>query len=512
MKDFPADWHGTSDGPFAVHRGAADLPPGSTLTACALVYLATPNLLFLFGWFRLLPALSLFALLAYLLAAAFRLLPRSAFSAYETAAFLLILLTSALWSAFGGGSHFMYANPDWEIRDAVLGDLVRADWPMYYSSTAGEPLILRSAIGFFLPPALFGKLFGLAHLDLAVYFWTITGVLLFLLLLPLPGRFGWRLTLGLAITVLFSGMDFVGQFIATESWPEFPLRMEWWVPLSYPSLTNQLLWAPNHCLPIWIVTLLYWRHRRGNEFFNVLAVALPLTLIWTPFAAPALFPFAVHCGISTVRRRGWRCVPWTSFAAALVFALPVSFFLATDAAPIPSTLTTTPPASHAVSYALQPFSAHTYTLFVCCEFLFLALVMAPHICRDKAEFWLALGILLALPFIRLGPSNDLGLRLSAPPLIVLLVVSLNTLLVGKRLARPTSLWIAALFLAIGAHTAFNELWRAATFPRGQPDYQRTLAERQGGQPAAHYVGRIDASSLFARWCLRTFPGTPPTGK
>jgi hypothetical protein len=55
----------------------------------------------------------------------------------------------------------MYANPDWYIRDAVLGDLVNFEWPLHYLSAEGEPLILRSAIGYFLPPALFGKIFGL---------------------------------------------------------------------------------------------------------------------------------------------------------------------------------------------------------------------------------------------------------------------------------------------------------------------------------------------------------------
>lgn len=503
---------GNGDDPPATQVGASDLPPDGRLTACALVYLALPNLLFLLGWFRIGPALLLLAVAVYLLAAALRVLARPASSAYAPTAFLVILLTSALWSVFGGGSHFMYANPDWEIRDAVLGDLIHTNWPVYYFSAAGEPLILRSAIGFFLPMAVFGKWFGLAHLDLAVYFWTVAGVLLFLLLLPLPGRVGWRLALSLALAVFFSGMDLVGQFIATESWPEFPLRMEWWAPLSYPSLTNQLLWAPNHCLPIWIVTLLYWRHRQRDELFQVMAAALSLSLIWTPFAAPALLPFAALAAITAVRRHGWGAIPWTSCAAALVFALPLSAFLLTDAAPIQGSLTrASSPAAPGTGYALQPFSAHTYALFVCCEFLFLALVLAPHVRRDKIEFWLAVFILLALPFVRLGPSNDLGLRLSTPALIVLLIVSLDTLLGEKRLARRSTLWIACLFLLIGAHTAFNELWRAATFPRRQPDYQQTLAERQGGQPAAHYVGRVDASSALGRWLLRPVPKTAISG-
>ncbi|MBK7955613.1 MAG: hypothetical protein IPK02_17575 [Candidatus Accumulibacter sp.] len=240
-------------------------------------------------------------------------------------------MTSCAWSAFGGGSHFMHANPDWQIRDAVLGDLINFDWPVHYSlSSQGSALILRSAIGFFLPPALFGKIFGLAHLDLAVYVWTAAGVLIFLLLLPLPRRGGWRLTVALFVVIFFSGMDFLGVVIATESMPIFPLRLEWWVPLSYPSLTNQLLWAPNHCLPIWIATLLYFRHRHGAEFLRIMVAALPLTLIWTPFAVIGLLPF-VALGVGNwIRKFGWHKVPWGAIISAAAFSLPIGLFLLID--------------------------------------------------------------------------------------------------------------------------------------------------------------------------------------
>jgi hypothetical protein len=79
--------------------------------------------------------------------------------------------------------------------------------------------------------------------------------------------------------------------------------------------------------------------------------------------------------------------------------------------------------------------------------------------------------------------------------VILLLVCLQTLLSQDRSGFPVTLWIACLFLIIGAHTSFNEFWRAATFRRWLPDYHRTLAERQGGQPAAHYVGRLTSSPL-----------------
>jgi hypothetical protein len=103
------------------------------LTACALAYLALPNLIFLFGWFRTChcPA-------AWRRHVLFRRRgipvrgPSGGVPQHSPAALLVILVTSCAWSAFGGGSHFMYANPDWYIRDAVLGDLINFGWPLHY--------------------------------------------------------------------------------------------------------------------------------------------------------------------------------------------------------------------------------------------------------------------------------------------------------------------------------------------------------------------------------------------
>ena len=487
------------DVPEAVNRQASDTLIGAPagvdgLTALALAYLALPNLIFLFGWFRLPVALLLCAAMIYFVARVFHPWPLVWRSPHARSAVVLLIVTSCAWAAFGGGSHFMYANPDWMIRDAVLGDLINADWPVHYLSADGTQLILRSAIGFFLPSALFGKLFGLAHLDLAVYAWTSFGVLLFLLLLPLPRRLGWRLAIALLLVVLFGGMDFLGMVITTGALPIFPLRLEWWVPLSYSSLSGQLLWAPNHCLPIWIVTLLYFRHRNGSELFPVATAALPLTLIWTPFAAIGLMPFAAIATVKYLRRFPWQGGPWNSFFAVAAFSLPIGLFLLIDTEHIASAVVTAA-AQPMGSVAWQPLSLKAYLLFVSCEFLFLALLLAPHVKHARTEFWVAVLVLLALPLIRFGPSNDFGLRLSAPALLILLAVSLRTLLDQDRLSSLSSLWLACLFLAIGAHTAVNELWRAATFHRSPPDYQQTLAERQGGQPATHYVGSLESSPI-----------------
>jgi len=464
------------------------------LTTFALAYLAIPNLIFVIGWFSPLPAAFLCAAMAFLLAR-----PLWSRFAIESpvpgrAALLWTGIASCLWSAFGGGSHFMYANVDWLVRDALLADLIHFEWPVQYVNETNHVLVLRSAIGFFLPPALLGKTLGTAHVNIAIYAWTALGVQIFLLLLPLPRHSHWRILIALILVMLFSGMDILGQLVTTGSLPIFPLRMEWWVPISYSSLSGQLLWAPNHSLPIWICTALYLRHLQQEESLGVSAAALSLSLVWTPFAALGLFPFLITSALRHVRTWGWRSAPWTTILATLVYSLPIVLFLSIDFSRIEAVLPLAPPPETS-TYALQAYSLRTYIAFISCEFLLLGLALAPHITRARTEFWLAIALLLAIPLFRLGPSNDLGLRLSGTPLIILLAACLRALLATPRFPPTLTAWLAALFLLVGAPTAVSELWRAATFPRTPADYRTSLAERQGGQPAPHYVGHLNAYLL-----------------
>ncbi len=221
---------------------------------------------------------------------------------------------------------------------------------------------------------------------------------------------------------------------------------------------------------------------------------LPLTLIWTPFAALGLLPFALLGAAKSFRKWSWRSLPIDAVVSGLVFSVPLILFLTLDANQIDTRMAGTAPAG-VVNYTMQSASLHSYLLFITCEFLFLALVLAPHLRQGRDVFGLAVAILLALPMIRFGVNNDALLRLSTPALIVLLVACLQALLEPGRSLSRSSLGVACLFLAIGAHTAFNELWRAATYTRSRADYLQTLAEKQNGQPAVHYVGHLGSSPV-----------------
>jgi hypothetical protein len=81
-----------------------------------------------------------------------------------------------------------FLNWDWMTRMSVLRDLVAGDWPAGYRLPGEADLVLRCPLGYYLVPALVGKLTSLAGARLALWCWTALGTALFLALLLSANR------------------------------------------------------------------------------------------------------------------------------------------------------------------------------------------------------------------------------------------------------------------------------------------------------------------------------------
>lgn len=471
---------------------SARAPDG--LTAAALIYLALPSLIFVAGWLRPPAAIPLLALTLLALVQYLRREDMHWSIPQSPGACVIIVIVAFAWASLGGAGHFFAANSDWLMRDKVLGDLTFSDWPPAYSVVDGHPHILRSAIGFFLPAAVIGKFAGIASVDLALYLYAALGCSLFLLLLPLPTRPGRWLFVLLLVAIFFSGMDYLGVVLATGSLPIFPLRLEWWGPFSYPSLTGQIYWAPNHVIPVLLVTTLFYRHWGHRAWPALFLIMLPLTVIWSPFVVAGILPFLA---LATLRwfMLGQRLADsqitiWQLIAAALMTWLTVRL-MTLDIAAIPAA-PTAEAAPNPDSLILD------YLLFILIEFAILALLLARKLQHSHGLFWLGCAILALLPVYRYGPTNDTMLRLSTPSLIVLLLITLDQVRrwASQRNFPPTA-WAIGIILLIGACTPFNEMWRAHSFKRVAPDYGCSLVEYHWNTEPPHYVGRLDRSDLIA---------------
>ena len=481
--------------------------PIDRVTAAAVAYLLLPNLIFLAGWFRWYVAIPTMSLLiwATMRCCAWRgaihtpsLQPRRVITA--------VIATGFVWAAFGGAGHFVYANTDWLTRDAVLGDLVKSSWPLGYELTDGRIVLLRTAMAYYLPAAVFGKIFGLGAADFALYVWTGLGTALFLLLLPWRAETGRSLLPQIAVIVLFSGMDFIGLQVSGGAPSPFayPHHIEWWSgQYQFSSHTTQLFWVPNHALPAWIATAVLVRHRASDAQLSVLVFVLPLLILWSPFAAIGILPFVLY----EVALRLWRRQPLAIPAAAILGILPFAYLavrlmtLQFDALPVGQGL---PNAVFNTDLEGTIYRLLLLPLFLLLEALLLALALSKVLLRSRDLLATSCAVLTLLPFIRFGPGNDIVMRASIPALAVLAILTLVATTHGDPRRRSTSILIWAI-LAIGAITPLYEFWRAIALRPWPADYSQTLLQRNPGSPP-NYVGNFNGQDMD--WMLRPVSPIP----
>ncbi len=464
-----------------------------TLTILALTYIALPNFCFLLGWLKLPYGIAggLLLLISLWQFASRQVVWRIE---YSRLARMLISVVACAWCIFGGAGHFTYANPDWIVRDAVYADLIYTPWPLAYGEADGAPLLMRSAIGYFLPPAALTHLLGIQTADWILYLWTTLGTGIFLLLLPLPQSAGIKLGIALLVVIFFSGMDFLGIVLRYGDLPIFPLRLEWWVPFSYTSLSGQLFWAPNHTLPIWISCALFYRHWANPDWPRLTVLLLPMLCIWTPFAAIGLLPFMALAGARWLKERNplkITIAQWITAIALTVFLVRLMTIGVDHIPALPSKLNSPKHVHDTVQFLSD------YALFVLMEFGILALVLWRQSPPAPGLFLISVFALLVLPLYQFGPSNDSLLRLSVTPLLILLITSMSVIAkwLDSRHAPPLGLMLISLLL-IGAHTPFNEIVRAASFRRNAPDYLVTFTESQNGGKPGHYIGKLSQPDLI----------------
>ena len=417
------------------------------------VYLILPVFLFCL-WFITPVAIVLLALTGFGTWHALRNHAPQASSIHSFAWLIFILALSFAWVALAGVGHFFYANADWLIRDAVLHDLSCAGWPPTYTDDSASSLILRAPVGYYLPAAAAGYLFGLKIANYALYAWTVLGWALTLIgACSLFKTRTQRITCLLVVS-LFGGMDLLGYVWGERHLPSLGQHIEWWALFAqYSSNTTLLFWVPNHALSAWLPTILILRHWQSPKLAKMtplLTAAIPL---WSPLAAIGLFPFFLF-GLSWKRDAKILFFARTSLPFAPIAAATI-LYLGMDAASVPH--------GWQISLSLPHMLAFTYryALFCLLEFGMAALILA-RISRFEAPLYVSLSILALLPLYYYGGGNDLAMRASIPALLVLALAIVTPLT-----ERPRTIWHSLLIitLLIGALGALQEPARAVITAR-----------------------------------------------
>jgi hypothetical protein len=431
-----------------------------------LVYFYLPVPIFLLGFFSPwigVPAAAM-AIVAFVKSAPFFSIPTPHVACGVSAGTALLIIFAAAWTSLGGAGHTFYANEiDWVTRYAVLRDLIVFDWPPRYFDEVGNELILRAPFGYYMVPAVLGKLAGIAWADLFLMFWTWLGVTLFFV-----ANFAGSMTRRIVVLTLFaiaSGLDIVGFLWMSDGYiPSLGYHIEWWSNrMKYSSNSTMLYWIPNHALPGWALGAWLWRFQHSPVLLRRLPLIALVAITWSPLTVVGALPMA---SVLAWRFRRELLDHGDDFQRGLVYVFLPGFLIA-------SYLVMS--AGNINSWAFAPPSGTGFLwwqvtlLFIVLEVLVFGVLAQK--CSESDVLTASLLMLCLLPFFRFGPANDLVTIAGIPGLTIIWLTLINELASPLSQRRLSPGLRAVLFgsLLLGAVTPFQETYRALTEKHWSPD-------------------------------------------
>ncbi len=323
-------------------------------------------------------------------------------------AIALAIAAATLLFLLGGEGRFLYANADWQIRDAVIRDIAGNAWPFIYPLADGAR-ILRAPLAMYLLPGLAGKLFGQEGGDL--FLLAQNGILLGLMLAACAPLFpnGRARLAALATFFAFGGLQIVGTLIVQAAGAKVSFgHIENWSGIQYSSVVTLAFWVPHHALAGWLCAALYalWRGRLIP--LGAFLAAIPLVALWSPLAIMGAVPFALLAGIQALWLRTVRTIDLAAPAVALAVAAPALVYLSAGSETVGARFVTVMPFAWALTLLLG-----------------VAAFAAPAAAggfRGRfagATLLLVVASLMLMPFYRVGSSTDFEMRASIMPMAML---------------------------------------------------------------------------------------------
>jgi hypothetical protein len=152
------------------------------------IYIVLPFLIFIIGWLKWYYALIISATVLISLFFSFNQYepyPKLDIKKYPKK-IIIAFSVIILWVLFSGIGGFGYQNGDHHFRNAIFRDLITHEWPVIYDIQGielnhplkGKTFMLVYYIGYWLPSAVVGKLFGWSAANFSLFLWTVLGLFL----------------------------------------------------------------------------------------------------------------------------------------------------------------------------------------------------------------------------------------------------------------------------------------------------------------------------------------------
>ncbi len=419
------------------------------LICCAYLYLLLPILIFAAGWLRWYYALPLCAGLLYsFFIASHTPQEREVYHININGKLLLCLAILAGWVIASGVGGLCWQNRwDHMFRNTLFEELCRTSWPVLSTTANGLPEILCYYIGFWMPSAIVTKITG--SLTAGYLFQTLyayCGVVIAVLLL-----FRWLKAIKLRaviILILFSGLDVITYWVATEFWGTKPApslndffyahhELYSW-KFNSSSNTTLLFWLYNQIVPFWVGGMLLLTTWKNSA---TLLFTYSLMMLFSPFPFVALFPLIVYrCLVELKNFKQLFSLPNIS---GFLWMAVIAFYFGAN--------------NNVGTFILLPVTEYgAFALFLAIEFL----VFLPFIwnaVKKDIIFWILFATMLICNIVRFE-ADDFAWRTTIP---VAGYIMLKLIQEAHKINRFS--WQAlllALTLSAGAVTPLSEIRRS----------------------------------------------------
>jgi hypothetical protein len=421
-----------------------------TLRLVVYLYILLPIILFFCGWtkwFIALPAVAaiIYSIFVWLRADAHLWKPKTDKNFWFTVG--LIFFVISLWVYFSGIGGLVFQNTDHICRNEIFNLLVEKKWPVvstFEASTGTSTRFMTYYLGFWLPSAVVGKIFGLTAGYYFQVIWAILGVAIVYYLIC--ERLGYVSVYPLIGMIFFSGLDIVGCFLMNidinnlATWRHF----EWWAEyFQYSSMTTQLFWVFNQAIYGWVLTLLILRQKDNRHIILIWSCGL----LECTFPFVGMIPFLIYKLLQN--RTSYRDLFTVENVVAGGFIGIISFYYVLDNAAAG--------AEGQSSYMTKGY-IFIYVIFLLIEVGLYA--MAIYRYQNKnILYWICLITLAICPLIHVGMAYDFCMRASVPALLIFMILYFETwkktYVEGNKIAFSV---ILILFL-LGSVTPIGEINR-----------------------------------------------------
>ena len=370
---------------------------------------------------------------------------------------IIIFIGLFIWLFFSGIGSFAYQNSDFEVRNAILHDLVDYKWPVTYDFTnlsSNYQSILNASSAkliyyftYWLPASIIGKLINYQASTVFIFIYSLLFLIVIYLLIKNKTKLNPIYIL--LILIFFSGLDCIVNITDIFNLAHIERSFD---VVQYSSNTTLLYWVFNQTLPIWLITALIMNFKKVSSIIFIGC----LSFCYSPFATFGMIPICIgYCLIKKTNKEKLlefikKNIPYIELLFVLVILIVFgSFYLSSTKNITANNFTWIAKHLSFIKYI------GIYISFIFTEVLVYIVIIHNKYKKDLI-YKIVLLELLLFPLYCLTPANDFCMRGSIPALFLLMMFVINYLEDKKSKDKI----ILIIVLLLGSITPIHEIGRS----------------------------------------------------